>query len=327
MERQVVRVGIIGAGWMGTTHLNSYTQVEGAQVVAVADTQVEAAQHLAQQVGIPAFQRVSEMLEQVELDAVDICTPPVGHLEVALQCIERGLHVVCEKPLAHHPEAAQQIVEAAHRRGVLLMTAFCHRFHPPILHLRRLIEAGELGEVVMFRNRFAGILPGVEERWFSRREIAGGGVLMDTCVHSIDLFRYLVGEVARVEAAMRQTSPRIREVEDTAALLLSTEDNRIGVIEASWALQAGLNVVEVYGTLGAARVHYWDGLASSYRTQAMGEWQPLDESPPDRFVRELQHFVDACLGKCTLEVTGEDGLRAVQIVHEVYASSPLYNVG
>lgn len=234
---------------------------------------------------------------------------------------------MCEKPLAHHPEAAQQMVEAARRRGVLLMTAFCHRFHSPILHLKRLIKAGELGEVVMFRNRFAGVLPGVEGRWFSRREIAGGGVLMDTCVHGIDLFRYLVGEVSRVQAVMRRTAPAIREVEDTAALLLSTEDNRIGVVEASWALEAGLNVVEVYGTLGAARVHYWDGLVSSYRTQATGEWHPLDESPPDRFVRELQHFIDACLGRCPLEVTGEDGLRAVQIVHEVYASSPLYNVG
>lgn len=320
MSNQTLRVGLIGAGGIGRTHLASYERVREARIVAVTDINEEIARAAAQQVGASAFPSVEEMLGQIELDAVDICTPPVAHLDAALLAIEKGLHVLCEKPLAHHPDAARKMVQAAEAKGVKLMTAFCHRFHPPIVALKRLIDAGELGEIVMFRNRFAGPFKGVEERWFSDKEVAGGGVLMDTSVHSIDLFRFLVGEVARVQAVTRQTNPAIGEVEDTAIALLSTSDKRMGVVEASWVLAAGFNVVEVYGTEGAAMVHYWDGFKSRYKTNKMDDWQPLEEVGPDRFVGEIQHFVDACLGRAELQVTGYDGLRAVEIVYEAYAS-------
>jgi len=311
---------LIGAGGIGRTHLASYERVREAQIVAVTDIHEETARAAAQQVGAEAFRSVQEMLERSDLDAVDICTPPAAHLEAALLAIEKGLHVLCEKPLAHHPDAARKMVQASEARGVKLMTAFCHRFHPPIVALKRLIDAGELGDIVMFRNRFAGPFKGVEERWFSDKEVAGGGVLMDTSVHSIDLFRFLVGEVARVQAVTRQTNPAIGEVEDTAIALLSTSDKRMGVVEASWVLAAGFNVVEVYGTEGAAMVHYWDGFKSRYKTNRMDDWQPLEEVGSDRFVGEIQHFVDACLGRTELQVTGYDGLRAVEIVYEAYAS-------
>ncbi len=320
MSNRQLRVGLIGAGGIGRTHLSSYERVREAQIVAVTDINEEVARAAAQQVGAEVFRSVEQMLEQSELDAVDICTPPVTHLDAALPAIEKGLHVLCEKPLAHHPDAARKMVQAADAKGVKLMTAFCHRFHPPIVALKRLIDAGELGEVVMFRNRFAGPFKGVEERWFSDKEVAGGGVLMDTSVHSIDLFRFLVGEVACVQAVTRQTNPAIGEVEDTAIALLSTSDRRMGVVEASWVLAAGFNVVEVYGTEGAAMVHYWDGFKSRYKTNKMDDWQLLEEVGPDRFVGEIQHFVDACLGRTELQVTGYDGLRAVEIVYEAYAS-------
>ncbi len=321
MSNHTLRVGLIGAGGIGRTHLASYDRVREAQIVAVVDINEELARHAAQQVSAQAFQSVEQMLNEVELDAVDICTPPAAHLEAALPAIERGLHVLCEKPLAHHPDAARQMVDAAEKKGVKLMTAFCHRFHPPVIALKRLIDAGELGEVVMFRNRFAGPFKGVEERWFSDKEVAGGGVLMDTSVHSIDLFRFLVGEVARVQAVVRQTNPVIGDVEDTAIALLSTQDGRMGVVEASWVLAAGFNVVEVYGTEGAAMVHYWDGFKSRYKTSKMEDWQPLEEVGPDRFVGEIQHFVDACLNRTPLQVTGYDGLRAVEIVYEAYRTA------
>lgn len=321
MSDRILRVGLIGAGGIGRTHLASYDRVREAQIAAVVDIDEEIARNAAQQVGAQAFASVEQMLEQTELDAVDICTPPSAHLEAALPAIERGLHVLCEKPLAHHPDAARKMVHAAEKKGVHLMTAFCHRFHPPIVALKKLIEAGDIGEVVMFRNRFAGPFKGVEDRWFSHKEVAGGGVLMDTSVHSIDLFRFLVGEVTRVQAITRQTNPAIGEVEDTAMALLSTADRRMGIVEASWVLAAGFNVVEVYGTEGAAMVHYWDGFKSRYKTSKMDDWKPLEEVGPDRFVGEVQHFVDALLGRTPLQVTGYDGLRAVEIVYEAYRSA------
>jgi predicted dehydrogenase len=157
--------------------------------------------------------------------------------------------------------------------------------------------------------------------WFSRKEISGGGAFLDTSIHSVDLFRFLVGEVVSVHAVMRRTNPAVAEVEDTAIALLSTADHRMGVVESSWSLEGGYNVVEVYGTDGAAMVHYWDGLKSRIKTRGSKEWKPLPEGGPDRFAREIQHFVDACGGSVALSVTGEDGLRALEIASDAYRSA------
>ncbi len=170
----------------------------------------------------------------------------------------------------------------------------------------------------MFRNRFAGPNPTVAQSWFSKKAMAGGGAFLDTSIHSIDLFRLLVGEVDRVEAMMHRTNSAIQEVEDTAIALVSTADGRMGVIEACWSLQGGVNVVEVYGTEGVAMIHYWDGFPSQYKGRGMTDWTKLEESGPDRFTGEIQHFVDACLGSVPLQVTGTDGLRAVEIAAQAY---------
>jgi len=321
MTESPVRIGLVGAGGIAKTHLGAYSHITDAVVTAICDPVVDAARTAAGPIGATAYDSIENMLEEESLDAVDICTPTAFHQPTALQAIDRGLHVLCEKPLAHNPAAARAIVEAAEFRDVLLMNGFCHRFHPPIAAVKGLIERGEMGEVVMFRNRFAGPAAGIEKKWFSQKAISGGGAFLDTSIHSIDLFRFLVGEVSRVQAAMRRTNPAVAEVEDTAMALLSTVDDRMGVVESCWSLQGGYNVVEVYGTRGAAIVHYWDGMKSRYKTTGMNDWAPLDETGPDRFTLEIQHFVDACLGRTALQVTGYDGLRAVEIAAEAYAAA------
>jgi predicted dehydrogenase len=257
------------------------------------------------------------MMEEVRPDAVDICTPPGLHAPVALAAIDRGLPVVCEKPLARNPIEARSMVDAAHRRSVPLMTAFCHRFHEPIMRARELARDGRLGRVVMFRNRFAGRFAGIEERWFSKAEVSGGGVLMDTSIHSIDLFRYLVGEVQQIRSLRKTFVPGVEGVEDTAALLLEADSGAVGVIEASWDTPFSANIVELYGEKGAAFVDYDTG-SFRYRLEGDPGWQSPETGSMDRFERELRHFARAARGQESLQVTGEDGLRAIEIVYQAY---------
>src|SRR5579872_3114247 len=169
MTTDHLRVGLIGAGGIGKTHLASYAKVEGASIAAVCDPAESSAHAAADQAGAPAYGDVEAMLHETELDAVDICTPTAFHVPSAMLAIEHGLHVLCEKPLATDLETALELVRAAGEKNVLLMTAFCHRFHPPIAFVKKLIMDGKMGEVVMFRNRFAGPNPGVKNTWFSRK--------------------------------------------------------------------------------------------------------------------------------------------------------------
>jgi predicted dehydrogenase len=323
VSTQPLRIGLVGAGGIGRAHRNAWASVPGAAIVAVADTNGARAQALAQELGAYAFSDHRALLSSAEVDAVDVCTPPAFHRAPVEDALGAGRHVVCEKPLADNPESARAMVEAGKASGKLLMTAFCHRFHPPVARLRELIDEGAMGEVRMFRNRFAGPFAGVEDVWFSDPKVSGGGCLMDTSVHSVDLFRFLAGEVARVEGAGVTISPKIKPgVEDSAAMLLVSETGAIGLIEASWTLPGGVNVVEVYGTKGVAFVHYWDGFQSRYKTEGMDAFAPLPEEG-DRFVGELAHFAGAVRGDHDLIVTGFDGQRAVEVIYDAYRSAGL----
>jgi predicted dehydrogenase len=140
---------------------------------------------------------------------------------------------------------------------------------------------------------------------------------MDTSVHSVDLFRHLVGEVAYAAAAVRTFNPGIRNVEDSAAMVLTAEDGAIGVIEASWMTPWSANVVEVYGESGAAVIDYDTG-QTRYRLQGAEAWTEVPASDRDRFAEELRHFAAVLRGQASLRVTGHDGLRAVEVIHQAY---------
>ena len=250
-------------------------------------------------------------------EAIYICTPPGLHAPVALAAIERGIPVLSEKPLARNPIEARALVEAARKRDVLLMTAFCHRFHEPVMIARRLVEEGKLGRIVQFRNRFGARFAGIAERWFSKAEVSGGGVLMDTSIHSIDLFRHLVGEVRQLRSLRKTFILGVEGVEDTAALLLESEEGALGVIEASWDTPFSANVVELYGEEGAVFIDYDSG-EMRFRLTGDGDWQRPQLAAMDRFERELRHFGRVVRGQETPLVTGADGLRAVEIVYQAY---------
>jgi predicted dehydrogenase len=310
-----LKVGIVGCGGIGAVHVKSWAKVEGARFVAACDADGARAEAT----GANAYTDWATMLENEQLDALDICTPPNLHPAIALESLRRGIPTICEKPLARTPDEAREITEAATASGTLLMTAFCHRFHPPVELVRGLIQDGTLGPVVMFRNRFGTRFKGVEDRWFSNPEVAGGGTLMDTSIHSVDLFRYLVGEVSAASAAVGTFNPAIQGLEDSGAMILKAESGAIGVIEASWMTPWSANVVEIYGENGAAVIDYDNGV-TRYRLQGDADWTTPDTGDGDRFVKELQHFAAVLRGEGELRVTGQDGLRAVEIIHQAYGN-------
>jgi predicted dehydrogenase len=310
-----LRIGLIGCGGIGAVHARSWAKVDGASIVAACDADLSRAEAT----GAPAFQDVDAMLAGAELDAVDICTPPHLHAPLAEVAFERGLAVLCEKPLARNPEEAKRITDAAAKAARPLMTAFCHRFEPGVEFVKELIDDGKLGRVLMFRNRFGTRFAGVEERWFSNGEIAGGGAFMDTSVHSVDLFRHLVGEVAAASAAVNTFSPAINGVEDSAAMILKSKDGAIGVIEASWMTPWSSNVVEIYGEWGAAVIDYDNG-ETRFRLLGEDAWTKAELSGGNRFVEELVHFAAVLHGQAEPRVTGHDGLRAVEVIYQAYAN-------
>ena len=320
MTTDKVRVALIGAGGIGKTHRAAYeTWPAQCEIVAVVDVVDAAAESLAEEVDAAAYTDYAQMMDEVLPDAVSICTPPHEHLSIAQAAAERGIHVLCEKPPARTLAETQALVEAFAESEAILQFAFCHRFHQPIQQAQELLADGTLGDLVHIDNRFAFRFDGVEKRWFSNPDVSGGGIIIDTLVHSVDIFRALAGEIATVQASASNRLPALeKRVEDTASLLVTSESGVLGTLSCSWATALPRFSVTIFGTQGEALTDYANEGGLQYRLADEETWSQLPGDAPDRFAQQAKHFLDCVVqGKMPL-VTGADGLAVMRVLDEAY---------
>jgi predicted dehydrogenase len=290
------------------------------KIVGVADIHFPAAQERAGQFGATAFEDYGELLDKARPDAISICTPPHMHLPVAQAAAQRRVAVLCEKPPARTLAETQAIVAAMTQSNTLLQFAFCHRFHQPVMQARTLIAGGKLGQVVQIYNRFGFRFARAGQSWFTEREVAGGGILIDTLVHSIDIFRTLVGEVASVAAATSMTLPAIK-VEDSASLLVIGVKGTLGVLTCSWVTPISEAEIRIYGTEGEVIIDYAQSEGLRYKLTGDVEWTQLPFDQQDRFVQQAQHFLDCVSTGRQPSVTGQDGIAVMKVVDAAYSSA------
>ncbi len=294
---------------MGQVHLGCWANLIGVKIGAVCDPNETALSETAKRYDdVAAFIDDREMLRAGPFDIVDVCAPLIERAEIIEAALRTGSHVLSEKPFA--PTAAQSrfLADLAEERERLLMPAFVHRFHPPLLFAQELLENDDIGRAIMFRARFSGFWDEAE----SERE---GNVLTDTASNGIDLFRAFCGEVKSISGKLAVVRPGL-SVADTAALLLESESGALGVIEASWTSPGGRTVVEIYGTAGACLVDYDAGILR-YQTADSPLWQQREEGGPNRFERLIAHFADAVRGLQPPILTGNDGAKTAELCEEV----------
>jgi len=190
-----VRVGIVGLG-IGRRHVELFLRTPGAQVAAVCDVDKAALAEAAQKHGVMSYTSYSDMLDCEELDAVSLCTPPSLHAPMTEEAARRGLHVLCEKPMAPSVADCQRMIDACEAAGVGLMIALKKRFAPQYCLVRELCAA-EAGQPLWACARFA--LGRVDKDWFWSED-DGGGPLLENSVHMVDILRCLMGDVVRVSA-------------------------------------------------------------------------------------------------------------------------------
>lgn len=315
------RVGIIGVGGIGKTHLGSWA-ANGIAPAAIADANPETLASAVAEHGGQAFATGLDLIASGAVDVVSICTPPAFHADLAVASLEAGIAVLCEKPLATTIGDAERVAATVERTGTLFAMGFCHRYQPHIEALKAMIDGGELGVIREFRNRFAGHLANVEQTWFSNPEIAGGGVLADTTIHSIDLFRYLVGDPVHIHALTSSCESGLGpslDVEDTGVIILRSGEGVLGVLESSWRTPAGEWIVAVHGTDGSAIVDYAN--LSLRVCTAGGDWADVAVPEGDRFVREIAAFIACWRGEDTPRATIDDGLAATRILAAAYRAA------
>ena len=314
-----MRIGIIGLGRAGSVHLQAWQHVDEAEIVAVCDPS-PVARKRARELGIKTFSDPAVMLENAKLDGVTIATPPADHAEVAIACLERGLHVLCEKPLALNTWDALAMLKTASRtkRQLLLATKFRHV--PELAAARELINTGKLGTPVAFEVSFCSPVD-MSKRWNVNRRRAGGGVIIDNGCHAFDIMSYLFGSVTRVQTNLHRPLQKIA-VEDGATIQVRAGDGVVGKADVSWSLSTGRNsYVKVHGSAGTIEVGWQET-----RVKYIGkDWEKIGGAYDkiDAHRRMQSCFVETAKSDGAVQpwISTVECLRTVAAVEAAYRST------
>jgi myo-inositol 2-dehydrogenase/D-chiro-inositol 1-dehydrogenase len=311
----MLRVGVIGAGLMGTLHATSWTKTP-ACLAAVYSNVPEKTRLVAHDCDTQAADSVEALIDSV--DIVDVCTPTYLHADMVLKAAAAGKHIVCEKPLARTLEQAEQMIAACREAGVKLLVAHVVRFFPEYAQAKAIVDRGEIGRVGVVRLRRTSSLPAWSEENWLMDEAKSGGMILDLMVHDFDYARWVAGEVESVYARnVRRDRPDERR--DYALAILRHKNGALSHIEGGWAYPAGMfrTALEIAGSGGLIehpsdssvpiQIHMMEtGTAKSVDVPS----SPLIEDP---YLTEIKHFYDVIANDTAPRVTVDDGLAALRI--------------
>ena len=305
-------------------HLNAMPDVD---FVGIADVDEVRGRDAAQRYGTGFFPS-DEALLAARPDGVIVCTENARHRRPVELAAAAGVHVLCEKPLATTLADAQAMIDACHRAGVVLMTAFPMRFSAPLLEVKALLDQGGLGQVYACTGVNQGQVPRRYREWFVDPELAGGGSAMDHTVHLTDLLRWLLRrEVVEVYAQLnRIIHGDTVAVETGGQVMLTFEDGTFATIDCSWSRPAnyptwGGLALDLVGDRGVVHADAFVQNLTLYSNRPQHPaWLAWGSDPDLAMIREFMAAVTEQRPPC---VTGEDGYRALEVALAVYRSAEL----
>lgn len=329
----MIRIGLIGMGFMGKAHLENYRQLEregvAVQIAAICDADpaklrgegsggnLAAGGSVTDLSAYAAYESVADMLAREQLDAVDITLPTYLHKDVAIQCLQAGLHVLCEKPMAMDEAECEAMIGAAAAADRSLMIGQCLRFWPAYVELKRLIDARVLGEVTYASFYRGGGTPSWGP-WVLDKD-KGGGAILDMHVHDADVVNWLFGKPEAVSAVGLNVIPGSGY--DIVSTHYRYADPRIVHAQVDWTLNGD------YGFEMGFRVTFERGnvqLAGG-RLRVNPDGAPGYEAalaPGEGYYYELRYFVERLLAGAPIEEADPESTKAtIRIVAAEIASA------
>ncbi|MDO5661526.1 MAG: Gfo/Idh/MocA family oxidoreductase [Brachybacterium sp.] len=253
-----LRVLVAGAGVIGTHHVGILAggAVPGVELVGVIDHTAGAAKDLAAPHDLPAFTNLEQAVRETSADTVVVCTPTGTHMEVALDAMRAGCHVLIEKPADISVERTDILIEEEKRRGVVVGVVSQHRFDPASEQVQRLLDAGEFGTLtsgIASTNWWRGQDYYDSGHWRGTWHLDGGGALTNQGIHAVDLLLSFFGDPVSVTARTALLAHERIDVEDVAVATLEFASGALGLLHATTAAYPGLTVrIALMGSEGSA---------------------------------------------------------------------------
>ena len=325
------RVGVIGAGGIGTRRAAVAAAHPRTAVAAVYDVDRERSAALAGECGALAANSWQEVVEADDIDIAVVATTHDALAEISEAALCAGKHVLCEKPMGRNPEEAQRVVAAAERMGRCLKAGYNHRYHPALAKVQQVCSRGEIGPLMSIRGRYGhGGRPGYDREWRADPEKAGGGEMLDQGAHLVDLARWLLGDFEAVTGFVATHFWDLAPLEDNAFGLFRTAAGQVASLHVSWTQWRNLFSFEVFGRNGYAVAH---GLGRSYGREyaVVGRRRPEGGAPEEErfdfpeedrsWELEWQDFLQALESGGQPLASGGEALAVMEWIYRLYRAA------
>ncbi|MDH3215731.1 MAG: Gfo/Idh/MocA family oxidoreductase [Candidatus Krumholzibacteria bacterium] len=328
MVAKKTRVAVVGAGNVAQiAHLPAYKSQADVEVAALVDENVVKARKVAEQYGIESvYEDFTEMLEEQEVDAVDICTPNYLHAPMAVAALRSGHHVLCEKPLARNAAEARKMVDTAKKCKKTLMVAMNNRFRRDVEILHKFIKGGELGNVQLVKAGWRRTAQDWQERsWFTDHKKSGGGALLDLGLPKMDLAIWIAGlkKPTRISCNTFRAAGGTG-VEDSACAMVNFAGGSCLILEVTWNLLEPKDHVylQVYGSKGAANLYPFR-IHKALHGHLVNVTPALEQKNyyKESYRREIRHFIDCIRAKRSPLTTGAEAANVLKILDAMYESA------
>lgn len=340
MEKSI-KWGIIAAGGIAKRRtLPAIGQITNAQVIAVMDKNKDVLDELSGEYKIPyVYTEERELLENPEIDAVYVASPVCFHKAQAIEVLRAGKHLLLEKPLGMNEREAEEIAEAARRTDKKAGVAMVMKHHPAHRKIKELLDKKTIGEIVSCRTQLNCWFPDMEGNWRQRKDMAGGGALVDMGTHCIDLLRYFLDDEVEWVFGDISTKTFRYEVDDSADCILHMHKGASCYVDVHFNIpdEAAKGMLEIYGTKGSILAQgtigqdgrgevylnlcaHEAGYNSGQIREQSGLGQKISYEYENIYGTQIQSFSDSIMNDMPVRTTLKDALATVRTIDALYRS-------
>jgi len=321
-------VGIIGYGRMGRIRHQAIDEVGGSEVIAISDPSIGS-----------SFKSIvnltqDEIIHHPEINAIFVCTPNFLNKELTIRSLKAGKHVFCEKPPCFTGVDMEEIIEAEAKSGKKLMYGFNHRHHDSIIRMKELIDSREYGRVLWMRGRYGkSVTQDYFNEWRAKKELAGGGILIDQGIHMLDLFLYLGGDFDTIKAEVSNLYWNL-EVEDNAFVILkNSETGMIANLHSTMTQWRHLFSLEIFMEKGymvlngliTSTMSYGEEVLSIAKNRSAAPAATWKDEVKTQYLNnnswryEIDHFFNAIRTNTPIKIgNSQDALKLMRIIDKIY---------
>ena len=317
---------LIGVGSFGLKRAASIKKSSKASLLAIHDNNDSNAAKASEILEVEA-KPYKDILSDKNIDTICICAPNKFHKQIIIDSLKSGKNIFCEKPISKNLNEAQEIYEESKKHNTVIQVGSNHRFFESVMFAKKLVDEGTIGEVLSFNGRIGHNGERIKDSWFWKKDISGGGTLLDNGCHLLDLSRYFVGDFSEGSGMISNSywkGEKI-EVEDTAIGAFRSKEGKTANIFCSWRHLAGYLFFELNGSDGYINVdgrfdtHGGDKVFWSSNKDKKIHEKDFSKAVPNSYQLEIENFIHNVETKSSCSPSAYDALQVMKMIDSVYS--------